>query len=395
VQGRNEFTPDEAGRIRQLLDEKERVSENQQKGIRQKLRSLGFYITDFDTSQTGFAAANFDQLVADGRVKVRQRWLFQANPTVWDLRRDLLNRSVGDVGDWSVTRFGDEMQSGDGVVLWSAGPQAGIYALGELQGEVFDRPAQGFTQSTPTAEGTEPAIRFAYTHILAEPLLRETLEDDAVVSQLSVIRGPQGTNFKVTPPQWLRIVEMITTNPDVASSDAGMTPPLHLLFKWSADVEPRTVDIHHDLADERGAVWWGKFGQRTRASLAARNLGRIRQQLDDGVDTYAFLYRPGDVWRTRLLELNRTSAAPNSTTLGNAESVLSSRSTSSTSRTSPPTSPSTPSGPSRGQPDPDRDPGRVATQRTTPHPPTGRSTRRCRTPPRLADNLVGSPGQRR
>ena len=74
----------------------------------------------------------------------RRYWLFLANPTLWDLEANLRELVVGDEGDWSVTRFGDEMQSGDGVVLWSAGESAGIYAIGQLSSDVFERPYEGF-----------------------------------------------------------------------------------------------------------------------------------------------------------------------------------------------------------------------------------------------------------
>ena len=39
--------------------------------------------------------------------------------------------------------------------------------------------------------------------------------------------------------------------------------PLHLVFKWQADTEPKTLQLHQEVAEQRGSVWWGSFG-RTR-----------------------------------------------------------------------------------------------------------------------------------
>ncbi len=66
----------------------------------------------------------------------RRFWLFQANPNQWDLLQHLPEMPPGHVDDWTVTRHRNDMQPGDGVVLWQAGPAAGVYALGRL----VDRP---------------------------------------------------------------------------------------------------------------------------------------------------------------------------------------------------------------------------------------------------------------
>ena len=139
----------------------------------------------------------------------RRYWLFQANPTLWDLEANLRELVVGDEGDWSVTRFGDEMQSGDGVVLWSAGESAGIYAIGQLSSDVFERPYEGFTSSGPTESGTEPAIRFRHTAILDAPILKSELVEHPTLGALSVIRSPQGSNFHVTAEEWAAIQDLL------------------------------------------------------------------------------------------------------------------------------------------------------------------------------------------
>jgi len=53
-------------------------------------------------------------------------WLFQSNPKyyrIMDGIRDFEQML------WSVTRYAKDMVSGDGVLIWVSGEQAGIYAI--------------------------------------------------------------------------------------------------------------------------------------------------------------------------------------------------------------------------------------------------------------------------
>ncbi len=61
-----------------------------------------------------------------------QYWLFQNNPKHYDLLGELETRKPGDISDWTVSAYRNEMNPGDKVVFWVAGPSGGIYALGEL-----------------------------------------------------------------------------------------------------------------------------------------------------------------------------------------------------------------------------------------------------------------------
>jgi hypothetical protein len=80
---------------------------------------------------------------------------------------------------------------------------------------------------------------------------------------------------------------------------------IHLLLRWSATEEPRTVERHREFAADHGAVWWGKIGDPSgRAAVAAARLRALRHQLAEEVPTYVYLHRTGEVWRTRLLEIS-------------------------------------------------------------------------------------------
>ena len=63
------FSKIQARQIRALLDEKCEAERSKQKVIRDKLRrEYRFYITDFDTSYSGFTSAKFDQLIENGNI---------------------------------------------------------------------------------------------------------------------------------------------------------------------------------------------------------------------------------------------------------------------------------------------------------------------------------------
>ncbi len=67
----NEFTQHEANLIKELLRQKTgTISKSGQKKIRDRLRLIGFFITDYTSSKTGFTAQDFDFLVQNNLVKI-------------------------------------------------------------------------------------------------------------------------------------------------------------------------------------------------------------------------------------------------------------------------------------------------------------------------------------
>jgi hypothetical protein len=71
MKGRDRFTAAEAATIRELLRQVRRAEPGTpQKLLRDQLRAMGFYISDWDGSQAGFTGAAFDDLVSRGLVIV-------------------------------------------------------------------------------------------------------------------------------------------------------------------------------------------------------------------------------------------------------------------------------------------------------------------------------------
>jgi 5-methylcytosine-specific restriction enzyme B len=73
--------------------------------------------------------------------------------------------------------------------------------------------------------------------------------------------------------------------------------PLHLLFKWSRDRGPDTVEQHRAVVKDKGRTWWGKHGDK---GISPSKLAALQSQLDDGVVTHAYLYGDQKLVRARL-----------------------------------------------------------------------------------------------
>ncbi len=84
--------------------------------------------------------------------------------------------------------------------------------------------------------------------------------------------------------------------------------PVHLLLKWSADREPHTIELHREIAERAGSVWWGKFGNPATTAISEQRLAALRDQLSAGLDTYVFFHRSGETWRARLDQITSDPA---------------------------------------------------------------------------------------
>lgn len=132
-------------------------------------------------------------------------WLFQGNPKYYRVLDAI--RDFGEM-PWLVTRYAKEMKVGDEVLIWLAGADAGIYAMGQIQNEpqiLKKIPDLDYWVDPSRAKGkTQAVIRFT-RKMLEGPLLRKDLLQDSILKNLMVIRAPNSTNFKVTEEQWQRI----------------------------------------------------------------------------------------------------------------------------------------------------------------------------------------------
>ena len=138
-----------------------------------------------------------------------QHWLFQANPDYWDIEVEVPKMGVGNEDTWIVSRHGGEMRPGDSLVLWKSGPRAGVYGLAELTGSLTTRPPREWRRQSPGDERPEDVVPLRYTRYLKEPVLRAEILKHPVLGQMGVIRAPQGTNFRLSTPEWDAMQELL------------------------------------------------------------------------------------------------------------------------------------------------------------------------------------------
>jgi predicted RNA-binding protein with PUA-like domain len=116
-------------------------------------------------------------------------WIFQARPDQYDIRSRL---RVGMEVPWYATRFASEMREGDAVIFWLAGPPSirGIYARGHVSGTVYK-----------DSEGA-PRIPVRIDEILKKHISVEQIRKNPELKDLSILRIPIGTNFKLEHSQF-------------------------------------------------------------------------------------------------------------------------------------------------------------------------------------------------
>jgi len=70
MKGKNIFTKVEIEILKKLIADKLNATPDKQKGSRRKIRNIGFYYSDFDTSKKGYTVADFENLIRSGRIKI-------------------------------------------------------------------------------------------------------------------------------------------------------------------------------------------------------------------------------------------------------------------------------------------------------------------------------------
>lgn len=81
MKGKKEFTDFEANQIRKLINQKLYSSKIEQKSIRDKIRILGFYFSDF-SSKKGYSVQDFEILIRNGEIKIIKQKIIKSKQIV-------------------------------------------------------------------------------------------------------------------------------------------------------------------------------------------------------------------------------------------------------------------------------------------------------------------------
>ncbi len=213
-------------------------------------------------------------------------WLFQANPKYFDLTDRLLKAHVGDEDSWTVTSYREEMRPGDTVLLWLAGAQAGIYAVGELTGQPLLRTYEEDIPAWLDSEDGEPtsawSVPFRYTQILQTPVLKATLTGHPVLRDMLILKTPNRANFRISRIEWKALGPLINL-PTVGVPD-------YTLAQCAAEtgVDETTLESWVRAIERKGqAILYGPPG--TGKTYTAERLARYLVGNRDGfVETVQF-----------------------------------------------------------------------------------------------------------
>lgn len=165
----------------------------------------------------------------DGKAKESRAWLFQANPTLFDL-----NSAIEQLKEmtWLANQHADEIQAGDRVFLWQSGKEAGVLALASVLSspEALEQQEQEkkFNLSESKFAGVQARVRIRIDRVLPSRLERTALMGHPILGTLQVLTAPQGTNFPVTKEQARALEALIT------SQSRGPRPPALLDIRAAA-----------------------------------------------------------------------------------------------------------------------------------------------------------------
>lgn len=131
-------------------------------------------------------------------------WIFQGNPDYYDITTALDQNLLH---DWTVKAHRDKIKSGDKVIIWMTGSQAGCYALAEVISEPYVRSEDEEDPLWKKEGGGTIKVDIRITHnLLINPVLKQEIDGFDELKDLNA--GNQGTNFKATQQHYEKLEQM-------------------------------------------------------------------------------------------------------------------------------------------------------------------------------------------
>jgi MoxR-like ATPase len=213
-------------------------------------------LLDFVLAAAGRGPAKKPEKSAEGGV-----WLFQANPSIYDIDQALTESSEL---TWVVRQYTNEVRKGDRVYLWRSGPEAGVVATATVQTEPAVLPGKADDPYLLKAEALskpEPRVVLQIESVLPTVIRRSELVDHAVLKDLGVIKFANATNFKVSEEQD-EALQTLVSGFRIPHLTAEIEDRVHLPRAWLQEAL--------DLLVEKGqVVFYGPPGTgKTYVALA-------------------------------------------------------------------------------------------------------------------------------
>ena len=213
-------------------------------------------------------------------------WIFQANPAVYDMRGALRGLKSD---TFLVARFKEEIKVGDRIYLWESGTDAGIVGVAEVIEEPKLRPSlpesTQFQLDQEKLGGQQVRAVLRFLRSVDPVLSRERLLASPEFSNLSILKQPQGSNFRVTPAEAEAIEQLLSEEKESTDMEAPIPQPesrfaqlcreTFLPEAFFADCE-RLLETQKQLilqgspgtgktfVAEKLAAWWAGASERTK-----------------------------------------------------------------------------------------------------------------------------------
>ena len=159
---------------------------------------------------------------------VTNTWVFQANPKLYNITEAL--NTLTSI-HWGARQHRSEIKKGDLVYFWQSGPDSGILGKGIIATDVGHHDQTDEHWATkPADESTHQGVLIGDIEVFEDPVLRSELREDTRLSELSILRSPQGTNFTVTADQAC-ILEVLTAQRPTIEETAARYLELDVVFQ--------------------------------------------------------------------------------------------------------------------------------------------------------------------
>jgi hypothetical protein len=158
-------------------------------------------------------ASNIQKDISIKTTDKQKVWIFQANPTRYDILNALLDS--GHANDaWEVNQQKDKIKKGDISLIWASGSDGGIYAVADIVSDPIDLSFSPEQEKYWINEADKGKRRLCARISIAKnlvnnPVFRSELKGIKELSNLSILRFAQGTNFFVNDNEWAIIKNII------------------------------------------------------------------------------------------------------------------------------------------------------------------------------------------
>lgn len=140
-------------------------------------------------------------------------WIFQANPNRYDILNALSDKEIGNNIHWLVNQYKTKIHKNHLALIWMSGKDSGIYAITRIESEPMILSEYNAEKKYWLSENeVDKKLRVKLTiinNLTNKPIFKNNLLKLNGLSNLSIFRQFQGTNFPVRDSEWRIISQLL------------------------------------------------------------------------------------------------------------------------------------------------------------------------------------------